>query len=108
MDRQQQAAFLGEVHDRSSLLLDAYVTLIENYDADEDFAAIVTQAQKAGLGKEELLAAFPCSWSTILRWAAGQVRPARVARPAIKDKLIAMLRHKGSEHRVEARQLEAA
>ncbi|WP_331304750.1 hypothetical protein [Methylobacterium oryzae] len=111
MDRQQQAAFLDserEIHDLRFRLLDVRIGQIDRFDADEDFAAIVTKALECGLGKEELLAELPCSWSTVTRWASGQVKPARIARRAIKAKLIEMLGRKRSEHIEEARHLVAA
>lgn len=111
MDRLQQAAFLDserEAHDLNSRLLGVRMSQIDRFDVDEDFASIVSTALEAGLGKDELLAELPCSWSTVTRWAAGQVKPARIARRAIKAKLFEMLERKRSEHANEARHLEAA
>lgn len=107
---QQEAFFIDEKKalDLSSQLLDVRISQIDCLDVDAEFAKIVTQAQRAGLGKDELLRELSCSWSTVTRWAAGQVRPAPFTRRLTKHKLVEMLKGKRLDNLDEARRIKVA
>jgi ribosome-binding protein aMBF1 (putative translation factor) len=82
-----------EIHEARAALADKYVDYIRNADEMQpaEWSRIVVNAREAGLKKRDLCRELSCSWSTILRWEAGDTLPGPFARRAIKAKLLEMI-----------------
>jgi hypothetical protein len=82
-----------KIYDTRAELAKQYVELLTTMDESraEQWAPIISAARDAGLEKAALTKELSCSWSTILRWQAGDTLPGPFARHAIKAKLIEMI-----------------
>jgi hypothetical protein len=86
-----QAESEREIYRSRAELAARYADLIQGLDETNQWVLIVTKALEAGLRKRELCRELSCSWSTILRWKAGDTAPGPFARRKIKETLLRLI-----------------
>src|SRR6266851_949814 len=90
---QKQTNIQPKIDKTRSAAARQYMDLIISLDESrpEQWSIIIAMARETGLRKEILCRELSCSWSTILRWEAGDTSPGPFARRAIKAKLVEMI-----------------
>lgn len=90
---QRQTNIRSKIEKTRGALARQHMDLIISLDElrSEQWSIIVATALEAGLRRETLCRELSCSWSTILRWKAGETSPGPFARGAIKAKLVEMI-----------------
>ena len=87
----------------AEVLVLTYVNAVSALDpADKgSWHKIISHSLNAGLTDADLAESFSCNLMTINRWKRGQNAPAPMARRAIKEELLKMLRKKALSYKQE-------
>ena len=87
----------------AEVLVLTYFNAVSELDPDDKgtWHKIISHSLNAGLTDGELAKSFSCNLMTINRWKRGQNAPAPMARKAIKEELLKMLRKKALSYKQE-------
>jgi hypothetical protein len=99
---EELASLLGPAKAAEILVLTYFNAVLALDPADKGtWHKIISHSLNAGLTDGQLAESFSCNLMTINRWKRGQNAPAPMARKAIKEELLKMLRKKALSYKQE-------